>query len=111
MFENLEIPTQKSSPVPIPVAPRQIREEQETARLVAQGRAANAQIARQTAAKAPIPVDPVIQQAVDAALEKLIGGTNRLANATKRGAKGVVEGYKSGRAETKKKAGRTANPR
>ena len=115
MFENLEIPTQKSSPVPIPVAPRQIREEQETARRVAQGRAANAQIARQTAAKAPIPVDPVIQQAVDAALEKLIGGADRLANATvrgadrlanatKRGAKGVVEGYKSARAETKKKA-------
>jgi hypothetical protein len=115
MFENLEIPTQKSSPVPIPVAPRQIREEQETARRVAQGRAANAQIARQMAAKAPIPVDPVIQQAVDAALKKLIGGadrfadatvrgTNRLANATKRGAKGVVEGYKSARDEAKKKA-------
>jgi hypothetical protein len=98
-----------------PVPPQKIRNEQETARRVAQGRAANAQIARQTAAKAPIPVDPVIQQAVDAALEKLIGGadrlanatvrgTNRLANATKRGAKGVVEGYKSARAETKKKA-------
>jgi hypothetical protein len=94
-----------------PVPPQKIRNEQETARRVAQGREANAQIARQMAAKAPIPVDPVIQQAVDAALEKLIGGTNRLANATKRGAKGVVEGYKSGRAETKKKAGRTANPR
>jgi hypothetical protein len=87
-----------------PVPPQKIRNEQETARRVAQGRAANAQIARQTAAKAPVPVDPVIQQAVDAALEKLIGGTNRLANATKRGAKGVVEGYKSARDEAKKKA-------
>ena len=94
-----------------PVPPQKIRNEQETARRVAQGRAANAQIARQMAAKTPVPVDPVIQQAVDAALEKLIGGTNRLANATKRGAKGVVEGYKSARAETKKKAEGTANPR
>ncbi len=98
-----------------PVPPQKIRNEQETARRVAQGRAANAQIARQTAAKAPVPVDPVIQQAVDAALEKLIGGADRLANATvrgadrladatKRGAKGVVEGYKSARDEAKKKA-------
>lgn len=57
----------------------------------------------------------MIQQAVDAALEKLIGGADRLANATvrgadrladatKRGAKGVVEGYKSARDEAKKKA-------
>jgi hypothetical protein len=87
-----------------PVPPQKIRNEQETARRVAQGRAAQQQIARQMAAKTPVPVDPVIQQAVDAALEKLIGGADRLANATKRGAKGVVEGYKSARAETKKKA-------
>jgi hypothetical protein len=33
-----------------------------------------------------------------------VRGTNRLANATKRGAKGVVEGYKSARDEAKKKA-------
>jgi hypothetical protein len=87
-----------------PVPPQNIRNEQDRNRWAAQGRAAQQQIARQMAAKTPVPVDPVIQQAVDAALEKLIGGTNRLANATKRGAKGVVEGYKAARAEAKKKA-------
>lgn len=87
-----------------PVPPQKIRNEQEMNRRLAEGRAAQQQIARQMAAKTPVPVDPVIQQAVDAALEKLIGGTNRLANATKRGAKGVVEGYKAARAEAKKKA-------
>jgi hypothetical protein len=109
MFENL--------PAPAPVVPRQIREAREVQRRVSEGRAANEQIARQLArqretAEAAAPqVDPALREAVTRVLDEIAGGTKRLGTATKRGIKGAVEGYKSARAETKKKAEGTANPR
>ena len=109
MFENL--------PAPAPVVPRQIREAREVQRRVSEGRAANEQIARQLArqretAKAAAPqVDPALREAVTRVLDEIAGGTKRLGTATKRGIKGAVEGYKSARDETKKKAEGTANPR
>lgn len=108
-------------PVRTPAVPAAVQQAQFEARQLRQGRLAKEQIARQVAAAQAAEAlknlpKTTVTDTINEALLDLISKTGQTVSnvpkAVKRGAKGAVEGFKSGRADRlKRESEGTANPR